>query len=75
MINIDEYFVGHVMQERRSASAGPDGIPNIFYGRLAGALALLLTIVFQQSIHQEKIPDVLRIAHIIHMYKGTGNRS
>ena len=75
MINIDEYSVRRVMQEQRSASAVPNGIPGVFYRRLADVLALPLTIVFQQSIHQGNIPDMWRIAHIISMYKGKGDKS
>ena len=74
MNDIDEYSVGRVTLEQRSASAGPDGIPGVFYKRLADVLSLPLTLVFQKSIHQGKIPDMWRIAYIIPMYKGKGNR-
>ena len=75
MINVDKYSVGRIMLEQRSTSAGPDGIPGVFYRKLAGVLALPLTIMFQQSIHLGEMLDIWRIAHIIPIYKGKGDRS
>ena len=43
--------------------------------KLADELTLPLTIAYQQSIHQKKIPDIWRLAHIVPLYKRKGDKS
>ena len=61
--------------EQRNSAAGPDGIPGLFYNKLACVLAQPLTVVFQQSLHQRAIPDMWRLALITPLYKGKGSKT
>ena len=54
-INID--VVRQVLLNQNNSAAGPDDIPEIFYRKLAYALAILQCIVFQQSIFHHSILD------------------
>ena len=74
-INIDETSVRCALHGQGHRATGPDGIPGIFYNELADVLALPLTIVFQQSIHQKRIPDMWRLAYIVPLYKRKGDKS
>jgi Reverse transcriptase (RNA-dependent DNA polymerase) len=71
-VTLDE--VRHLLYHQGASSAGPDGIPGVFYKKLASVLALPLLIVFQQSLHQGVIPDMWRQAKIIPLYKGKDSR-
>ena len=53
----------------------PDGLSGKLYHRLAYVLATPLTIIYQQSIYQTKIPSDWRLAKVIPLYKGKGNKS
>ena len=57
------------------SSAGPDGIPALVYRRLASQLTVPLNIIYQQSIFQGKLPDAWKIAKIMPIYKGKGDRN
>jgi hypothetical protein len=59
----------------RKSAAGPDGIPSVFFKSLAYWLAVPLCIVYQQSLHYRCIPDEWRLAKVIALYKGKGDRS
>ena len=55
LINVDIGTVRKLLMQQRSSAAGPDGIPGLFYRKLAGVLAQRLATVFQQSIYQRAI--------------------
>jgi hypothetical protein len=74
-INVDVDTVCLILTNQRSSAAGPDGIPGIFYKRLAHELSYPMTIIFQQSLHQRCIPDMWRKAIVISLYKGKGGRT
>ena len=74
LINVDVGAVRNLLLKQRSLAAGPDGIPGLFYNRLASVLASPLTIIYQQSLHQRSIPDMWRKALIIPLYKGKGSK-
>ena len=74
-ININETSVCCALHGRGHTAAGHDGISGILYNKLADMLVLPLTILFQQSIHQKRIPDMWRLAHIVPLYKCKGNKS
>ena len=74
-VNITHYAVYRALSNQKCSAAGPDGLPGIFYKTLAGALALPMTIVFQQSLHQKCIPDAWRLAHVTPLYKGKGDKT
>ena len=71
-INIDPDAVKLMLLQQPDSAAGPDGIPGVFYRKLANVLALPLSIVYQQSIHQGSIPDNWRLANVTPIYKGKG---
>ena len=69
---VDE--VRKVISSQGHSAPGPDGIPDVFYNRLAPVLALPMCIVFHQSLYQRAIPDMWRLANITPIFKGKGER-
>ena len=57
------------------SAAVPDGIPATFYKKLAHYLAEPLACVYQQSVHQVRVPDVWKQAKVIVIYKGKGDKN
>ena len=61
--------------QQRSSAAGPDGIPGLFYRKLASVLAQPLATVYQQSLHQRAIPDMWRNALAIPLFKSKSSKA
>ena len=61
--------------KQRNSTAGLDGIPGIFYKKLACLPAIPLFIIFQQSVQHRKIPDMWRQANVMPLYKGKRPKS
>ena len=57
------------------STAGPDGIPATFYEKLAHYLAEPLACVYQQSLHQIRVPDVWKQVKVIAIYKGKEDKN
>ena len=74
-INADLYSMRALLLHQNKSAAEPDGIPGIFYKELAHVLALPISIVFQQSLLQGKIPDMWRLAKVVPLFKGKGQKS
>jgi hypothetical protein len=74
-INIDVTCIRLALAQLSETAAGPDIIPAVFYKRLAYSLGIPLSIVFNQSLYQEALPDARRLAKVIALYKGKGDRS
>ena len=75
LINVDIGTVCKLLMQQRSSAAGPEGIPGLFYRKLAGVLTQPLAIVFQQSLYQRAIPDMWRNALVIPLFKGKGSKA
>ena len=69
---VDE--VQKVLSSQGHSAPGPDGIPGVFYNKLAPVLTLPMCIVFHQSLYQRAIPDMWRSANITPIFKGKGER-
>ena len=52
MINIDLFTVRVALVQFSESAVGLDGLPAILFKKLAYWIAVSLTIVYQQSIHQ-----------------------
>ena len=74
-INVDIGTVRKLLMQQRSSAAGPDGIPGLFYKKLAGVLAQLQATVFQQSLYQRVIHDMWRNALVIPLFKGKDSKT
>ncbi len=74
-VNVDVHTVRLILSQLQDSAAGPDGLPAVFYKRLAYWLAVPLSIIYQQSLHQQRIPDEWRMAKVIPLYKGKGDRT
>ena len=61
----------HKLPNKNSA---PDGIPDILFQNLSEELCRPLSILFQLSFNQKEIPEEWKIADIIPIYKGKGNK-
>ena len=69
-LSIDVNGVAKLMQELDASKApGPDGIPARFLKLFYAELALLLTFVFQASIHQSTVPLDWKQANIVPIFK------
>ena len=75
LINFDISTARIDLSQLRDSATGPDGLPSVFFKRIAYWLAALLTIIYQQLLHQAHIPDAWRLAKVIPLYKGKGNKS
>ena len=51
LINVDISTVLIVLSQLRDSAAGPDGLPSVFFKRLAYWFAASLTIIYQQLLH------------------------
>lgn len=74
-VNIDVTSVRVALSHLKDTAAGPDEIPAVFFKRLAYSLGVPLAIVFQHSLHQAVIPDAFRLAKVIPLYKGKGEKN
>lgn len=74
-VNVDIDTVRHILSHLRDSAAGPDGLPAMFFRRLSHWLAVPLSIIYQQSVHQQCLPNEWRLAKVIPLYKGKGDRS
>jgi Reverse transcriptase (RNA-dependent DNA polymerase)/Endonuclease-reverse transcriptase len=61
-----------LLKRPMKASCGPDGIPPIFYKRLAVVLAEPLSQIFRVSFITKAIPMEWKSARVIPVYKGRG---
>ena len=50
-------------------SSGPDGIPAFLLKEVALQLAPPLTLVFQASLNQQKLPSDWKVAHVVPVFK------
>ena len=74
-INVDVTTVHVALAQLREFAFGPDGLPAVFFKRLAYWLVVTLTIIYQQSLDQECILDDWRQAKVIALYKGKGDKA
>ena len=75
LINVDIGTVRKLLMQQCSSAAGPDGIPGLFFRKLAGVSAQPLATVFQQSLYQRTIPDMWWNALVIPLFKGKGSKT
>ena len=73
-ISFDFGDVEKILFSQGHSAPGTDGIPGVFFKRLASVLALPMCILFHQSLYQCAIPDMWRAANITPLYKGKENR-
>ena len=57
------------------SAVGLDDIPATFYKKLAHYLAEPLACVYQQSLHQARVPDVWKQAKVIAIYKSKDDKN
>ena len=55
-------------------SCSPDGIPSTLLKNISDAISLSLFIIFKKSFNHGKLPNLWKIANIIPIYKGSGNK-
>ena len=67
-ININDVRIA--LRELPNTLAGPDGIPATVYKQMAHILAAPLLHIFQQSLHQGKLPRAWKLARVIPLYEG-----
>ena len=70
-----DLVITYLCNLKATNSCGPDGIPNIFLRLAAKGLCTPLTILFQRSVFDGLIPDAWRVAKILPLYKGKGDKS
>ena len=58
----------------KDSTPGPNGIPSICLKKLAFQLVRPLTIIFQQSLFNDKVLSDWKVAKIIPLHKGKGNK-
>jgi hypothetical protein len=71
-INVNSVY--SVLKHLHETAAGPDGIPALFYKHAASSLARPLCIIFNRSLLQGRVPKDWKLAKVIPLYKGKGNR-
>jgi len=75
-VNLDPVTVYHILKNLPGKlSKGPDGLPNIFYKKLAVVLALPLSLIFEASLRQSTLPNDWRSAKVMPIFKRSGKNS
>ena len=74
-INIDIGTVRQALSNTPVTAAGPNGIPGVFYCKLAYWLAVALTTIYQHSVHRCHVPRQWKEALVIPLYKGKGPKN
>ena len=71
-INITAEIILKHLRQLSSSAAAPDVINNVFLRGAASGLLQPLTVIFQRSIFEAKIPYAWRVAKVLPLYKGKG---
>ena len=71
-INITTEIILKHLRQLFCSAAAPDVINNVFLRGAASVLVHPLTVIFQCSIFEAKIPDAWRVAKVLPLYKGKG---
>ena len=74
-VNVTVHEVYKLLFSQKYSVAGLDGLSGRFYKQLTGPQAPLLTIIFQQFLHQKAIPDSWKWANITPLYKSKGEET
>ena len=74
-VKVSVMDVRKALAQLADSAADPDGIPATFYKKLAHYLAKPLACVYQQSLHQARVPDVEKQAKVIAIYKGKEDKN
>ncbi len=74
-VNITNNLVAAHINKLSHSSASPDLLSNIFMSGAAQGLIIPLTLIFQRSMSEAKIPDAWRLAKVLPLYKGKGLKS
>lgn len=75
LLNCTQGDVTEALQSCANSAAGPDGVSFTTIKKLANVLAAPLTIIFQQSLAQGLFPTKWKMANVIPIYKGKGDKS
>lgn len=67
-------IVDSIRKMKAKTSAGPDGIPNIFYKRCRKQVAVPLEMIYSKSIVSETLPSEWKNAIVVPIYKGKGDK-
>ena len=54
---------------KSSGSAGPDGLPALFWKKAAASVAIPQSIIFNNSVMSSSVPDEWRLAEVIPVFK------
>ena len=64
------FAVSRAIQKiKSSGSAGPDGLPTLFWKKAGAGVAFPLSIIFNNSFMSSSVPDEWRLATVIHIFK------
>ena len=75
-VNISQPLIlAYLGKLKGNSSCGPDGIPNMFLRKAAVGLVSPLTILYSRSILEARIPHMWRVAKVIPIYKGKGDKT
>ena len=75
-INVTHTMVASYLSKiKLTSSSGPDSIPNVFLRCAAQGLLRPLTVIFQRSVFEARIPDAWRSAKVVPLYKGKGDKA
>jgi hypothetical protein len=70
---VDTATVRHILVcHLGDSAAGLDGLPAMFFKLLSHRLAVPLSIIYQQYVHKQCLPNEWRIAKVITLYKDKG---
>lgn len=59
----------YIRRLKTSSSAGPDGLPAVFYKETGCLIALPLSMIFNFSLQEGVIPDVWKLASVVPVFK------
>ena len=74
-VELSVHALHKMLRDLPSSAAGPNGIPAALCKRLASVLVRPLHSIFSQSLMQGVLPSAWKIAKVIPLYKGKGDKS
>ena len=73
-VNLSLQALLSVLRALPNSAPGPDGVPAVIYKKFASVLASPLLTIFQQSLLSGSVPDQWKVAKVIALYEGKGDR-
>jgi hypothetical protein len=70
-VSAPDLVLKYIRNLKASSSAGPDGLPAVFFKETDCLIALPLLMIFNLSLQEDVIPDVWKVASVVPVFKNS----